>query len=113
MAGVLVKRSDKRIVEPQINSVVRIKKENHDVQILDLSRKGLRFGSKVQYKRGDRLKFVLQSSDDNSDLCLTIKARVINNYGSRADGVFEYGVSFSRVRYWYEVNCIHDYIYSK
>ena len=113
MAGVLVKRSDKRIVEPQINSVLIIKKENRDVQIIDLSRKGLRFGSEEQYKKGDKLKFALQSIDDNSELSLTIQARIINDYGSRTDGIYEYGVIFSRFRYWYEVNCIHNYIYSR
>jgi len=113
MAGVLVKRSDKRIVEPQISSVLRIKKENHEVHIIDLSRKGLRFGSKEQYKKGDKLKFLLQSTDDGSDLFLTIQAKVINVYGSKADGIYEYGVSFLRLRYWYEINCIHNYIYSQ
>jgi len=113
MAYVLVKRSDKRIVEPQINSTVKNKNECHDVQIIDLSRKGLRFRSCNQYRKGDRLKFELQSVDDNSSLALSIRAKVINEYGSKTDGMFEYGVSFFRLLYWYEMNCIHNYIYSQ
>jgi len=113
MAKVLVKRSDKRIVDPQINSVVKNKIDCHDVEILDLSRKGLRFKSTAQYKRGDKLKFELQSVDDNSSLSLSIRAKVINEYASNTDSMHEYGVRFFRLLYWYEMNCIHNYIYSK
>lgn len=113
MAKVLVKRSDKRIVEPQINSVIRDKTECYDVQILDLSRKGLRFRATNQYKKGDKLKFELQSVDGSSTLSLSIRAKVINEYGSKTDGTNEYGVRFFRLLYWYEMNCIHNYIYSR
>jgi len=113
MAKVLVKRSDKRIIEPQINSVIRDKVNCHDVQIIDLSRKGLRFRSKDQYKSGDKLKFELQSVDDSSTLSLSIRAKVINSYGIDADDMYEYGVKFFRLLYWYEMNCIHNYIYSR
>ena len=113
MAKVLVKRSDKRIIQPQINSVIKDKVDCHDVHIIDLSRKGLRFQSKDQYKKGDKLKFELQSIDDNSTLSLSIRAKVINDYGDAADGLHEYGVKFFRLLYWYEINCIHNYIYSK
>jgi len=113
MARVLVKRSDKRIIEPQINSIVKDKVESHDVHILDLSRKGLRFRSGDQYKKGDKLKFDLQSIDGSSALSLSIKAKIINEYGSKEDGMFEYGVKFFRLLYWYEMNCIHNYVYSQ
>ena len=112
MAKVLVKRSDKRIVEPQISSVIKTKVDCHDVHIIDLSRQGLRFKSTDQYKKGDRLKFELQSVDDNATLSLTIRARVINDYGKKEDGLYEYGVKFFRLLYLYEMNCIHNYIYS-
>jgi len=113
MAKVLVKRSDKRIIEPQLNSVIKDKVESRDVHILDLSRKGLRFRSGDQYKKGDKLKFEMQSVDGNSVLSLSIKAKIINEYGSKADKTFEYGVKFYRLLYWYEMNCIHNYIYSQ
>ena len=113
MAAVLVKRSDKRVVEPQIESVIIDKNGCHDVHISDLSRKGLRFGSNEQYKIGEKLKFKMQSTDDKADLSIIIKAKVINDYGSKADGMHEYGVTFIRFFYWYEMNCIHSYVYSR
>jgi hypothetical protein len=112
MSKVLVKRSDKRVVEPQINSVIKNKVECHDAQILDLSRKGLRFRSKDQFKKGDNIKFEMQSLDGDPTLSLKIGAKVINVYGSNTDGMFEYGVRFFRLLYWYEMNCIHNYVYS-
>ena len=113
MAKVLVKRFDKRIIEPQINSVIKDRVDSHDVHILDLSRKGLRFRSGNRYKQGDKLKFEMQSIDDSSALSLSIKAKIINEYGSKTDGMFEYGVKFFRMLFWYEMNCIHNYIYSQ
>jgi len=113
MAKVLVRRSDKRIIDPQISSVIKNKVDCLDACIIDLSRKGLRFKSKDQYKKGDKLKFELQSVDDSSALSLSIGAKVVNDYGASADGMYEYGVRFSRLLYWYEMNCIHNYIYSR
>ena len=116
MARVLVKRSDKRVIEPQISCVVSDKVKCYDVQILDLSRKGLRFRSKEQFKTGVKLKFDLQSNDDkdiSSALSFNIKAKVINDYGCNNEGQYEYGVRFFRVLYLYEMNCIHNYIYSR
>ena len=113
MVRVLVKRSDKRIIDPQIDSVIKGKIECYDVRIVDLSRKGLRFRSRDQYKKGDKLKFEMQSTDDKSILSLTIKAKIINDYGRNAEGLYEYGARFYRLPYWYEMNCIHNYIYSR
>ena len=113
MAKILVKRSDKRIVEPQINSVIKNRVECQDVHLLDLSRKGLRFRTLEQFKKGDRLKFELQSVDDSSSLSLCVRARIINDYGINGDGMHEYGVKFFRLLYWYEMNCIHNYIYTR
>ena len=111
MAKVLVKRSDKRVIEPPINSVIKNKVDCYGVQVIDLSRKGLRFRSEAQYKVGDKLKFELRSIDDSSDLSLSIGAKLINDYGTKADGKHEYGVRFFRLLYWYEMNCIHNYVY--
>jgi len=113
MVKVLVRRSDKRIADPQINSVIIDKTECHDVHIINLSRKGLRFRSKVQHNTGDRLKFELQSIDDTTSLSLSIGAKVINDYGKNSDEMYEYGVRFFRLLYWYEMNCIHNYVYSQ
>jgi len=113
MSKVLVKRSDKRIAELQINSVVRDKAESREVRVLDLSCKGLRFRSSDQFSKGDKLKFEMQSIDDDPALSLSIRGRIINEYGSIVEGTFEYGVRFLRLRYWYEMNCIHNYVYSK
>jgi hypothetical protein len=112
MSKVLVKRSDKRIIEPQINSVIKDRIECHDAQILDLSRMGLRFRSKDQFKKGDNLKFEMQSINGDPALSLKIGAKVINVYESKTDGMFEYGVRFFRLLYWYEMNCIHNYVHS-
>ena len=113
MTRVLVKRSDKRIKEPQITSIIRDKAEAHDIHVLDLSRKGLRFSTKDQHEKGEKLKFELQGIDVKSALSLNIKAKVINDYGRNKEGLYEYGVKFFRLQYWYEINCIHNYIYSR
>jgi len=113
MAKVLVRRSDKRIIDPRIVSIIKDRVDCYDVNILDISRKGLRFRSKDQYNKGDKLKFELQSTDDTSTLSLSIRAKVINDYGISSDGMYEYGVKFFRLLYWYEINCIHNYIYSR
>jgi hypothetical protein len=55
----------------------------------------------------------LQSIDEESALSLNIKARVINDYGRNSEGMYEYGVRFFRLLYWYEINSIHNYIYSR
>ena len=106
-------RGDKRIYfRPPINAAIKSKEQSDDVVITDISRSGLRFNSKAQYKEGDRLHFELQS-DDMRDLPHSIKATVVNKYGNVQDGKFAYGVRFHRIAYWYERNRIHDFVYSR
>jgi len=112
MTSVLVKRADRRIAEPPLTSVIKVRNERHDAQIIDLCRKGLRFKSETQYRNGDTLKFGLQNVEDSPPLSLSIKAKVINSYGRDDEGLYEYGVKFTKLSYWYEINCIHNYIYS-
>jgi len=107
----MARRSDKRLSDPQVSSKIKDKESTLDVDILNLSRKGLRFRSAAQYKAGDKLRFELSSTGEKSDLSLSIKAKVVNDYGSSSEGLHEYGVRFYRLLYWYEMNCIHDYVY--
>ena len=109
----MARRADKRLSDPQITSKIKHKKENLDVDVINPSRRGLRFKSGTEYKVGEKLKFELSSSDEVSNLSLNIKAKVVNDYGNKVDGVYEYGVRFYRLLYWYEMNCIHDYVYQR
>ena len=112
MIDMLARRSDKRIDDPRIISVIRNKELSHDADIVNISRKGLRFRSNGQFYKGDKLRFDLKSVDSDAALSLSIKAKVINDYGKTNEHTFEYGVRFLRLQYWYEMNCIHDYVYS-
>ena len=107
----MARRSDLRISDPHVSSKISSKERRLDVQIVNLSRRGLRFKSNTVYKLGDKLRFELNSSDENSNLSLSIRAKIINDYGSKDEGVYDYGVRFFRLLYWYEMNCIHDYVY--
>ena len=109
----MARRSDKRLSNPQMTSKIKRKDGNIDVDIVNISRRGLRFKSGSGFKSGEKLKFELHSSDGGSNLSLNIKAKIVNDYGNKDDGVFEYGVRFSRLLYWYEMNCIHDFVYMR
>ena len=106
-------RADKRVYfRPPIGAVIKNKTVSDDVFITDISRSGLRFNSKEQYKDGDR--FLIEiNKDDKNDLPHSIKATVINKYGNVQDGRYAYGVRFNRIAYWYERNRIHDFVYSR
>ena len=106
------RRADKRLSDPPVTSKVQQSSESFlDVDIINLSRKGLRFRSSTRYKTGDKLRFELSSIDKAASLSLSIRATVVNDYGSITEGQYEYGVMFFRLLYWYEMNCIHDYVY--
>ena len=107
----MARRSDKRLSNPHISSKIKRKNEYIDVNIVNISRRGLRFKSGAHYKVGEKLKFEMSSSDGVSDLSLSIRAKIVNDYGNKEEGVNEYGVRFFRLLYWYEMNCIHDYVY--
>ena len=108
----MARRADRRLADPPVDSVIRTKDNHHDVGIINLSRRGLRFRSKNRYKAGDKLWFELRSSDANSELSLSIRGKIVNEYGGESDSLHEYGVRFFRLLYWYEMNCIHNYVYS-
>lgn len=107
----MARRSDKRLSNPEITSKIKRKDTLIDVDIINISRRGLRFKSGSEFKVGEKLKFELGSIGGDSNLSLRIKAKVVNNYGNKTEGVYEYGVRFIRLLYWYEMNRIHDYVY--
>ena len=107
----MARRSDKRLTNPSVVSKIQKKELSLDAAIVNLSRRGLRFKSSTEYKKGEKIMFELNSNDQTSNLSLTIKAKIVNDYGPNRDGVHEYGVKFSRTLYWYEMNCIHNYVY--
>jgi len=108
----MARRTDRRIVNPSLKSVVRVNDQCHDVVIVNISRRGLRFRSSEQYNKGDRLRFELNSCDKTAALSLSIRAKIKNDYESAAGNTYEYGVVFSRLLNWYEMYCIHDFVYS-
>ena len=105
------KRADKRIcLDPPMNAVVRTKDQIIDVLITDISCSGVRFCSKEQWKRGNKLLFELPG-DYNAELPGKIKAKVKNEYGDAENGRHIYSAKFYRLSYWYERNRIHAFIY--
>ena len=106
------RRADKRVDEPKIVTMINGKGISHDVDVLNIGRGGLRFRSKVQYTKGDRVVFGLKIADAESELSLRIKAKVVNVYEGASD-MHEYGVRFFRLLYMYELGRIHDYVYSR
>ena len=113
------RRADKRLEDPHVNSTAQAKEEEIAVDIINLSRRGLRFRSTCKHSIGDKIRFCINSNDKMADLSLSIKAKVVNDYTDLTDdkpagapeGVYDYGVKFYRMLFWYEMNCIHDYVY--
>ena len=106
-------RADKRLYfNPSITAVIRSGEKTTEIFLTDICRSGLRFKTEELYKKGDKLLFELKS-DANNLLPGKIKAKVINEYGNTEDGRNQYGVRFFRISYWYEKNCIHNYVYSE
>jgi len=107
----MVRRSDKRVDHPQIESRVNCGKKCHDVEILNISRVGLRFRSSEKYKKGEKLLFELRGCKLNANLSIKIKGRVINEYNSKAEGEYEYGVKFIPLMQWNEMHIIHNFVH--
>jgi len=107
-----IKRQDRRMEAPRLTSVIEKKDQNLDVEVVNISRLGLRFRSDEAYSKGDRLKFILDSNDENASLSISIGARIVNDYGGEAGKAHEYGAKFTRILYWYEMRSIHDFIYA-
>jgi len=108
----MARRSDKRASNPPIKAIIEGKDQGHDVYVLDISRKGLRFSSSDQYQIGDKLTFGFSKGDSDISLSLSIKGKVVNDYGPGTGDMYEYGVKFSSLLHWYEMNCIHDFVYA-
>jgi len=106
-------RSDKRLYfKPTIAAVIRNEDRIDNVTITNISRTGLGFQTEELYYKGDKLLINLKRDKKNL-LPRKIKAKVVNEYGLTEYGLKEYGVRFFRVSYWYEKNCIHNYVYSE
>ncbi|MDR0325011.1 MAG: PilZ domain-containing protein [Oscillospiraceae bacterium] len=93
---------------PQIRAVIRGKEQHHDVAVVDICRRGLRFYSEKEQKKGEVLNIELYISDADRSLALGIKAKILNDYGNH-----HYGVKFYRFLYLWEMSCIERFIYRK
>jgi len=94
-----------------MTSVILNKDEKHEVQVLNLSRKGLRTQTTGRHKKGDKLQFEFDKGSANVTLSLKIWAKIVNDYGAGINDTNEYGVKFFSLLDWYEMNCIHDFVY--
>ena len=106
-------RGDKRLYfDPSITGAIRTRDKTVEVHLTNISSSGLAFQTEEQFKKGDKLLLELKS-DSNYLLPQKIKAKIINEYGDKENGCYEYGVRFLRISYWYEKNCIHNFVYSE
>ena len=106
------KRADTRLTDPHLTVTVRCKKQKQDVTLLNISSHGLRFKATDAYEVGEKLWFDIRSKEEKPILSLSIKGKIINNYGSSDDNLHEYGVSFYRFRFMNEIERIHYYVYT-
>ena len=107
------KRADKRVNNPPIVSVVRSGENSHNVNILNISRKGLRFRSGVEYNKGDKMTFDFSKGDADVSLSLSIRGKIVNEYGATANAdTYEYGVKFFSLLHWHEMSIIHSFVYA-
>lgn len=107
------KRADRRIdFKPPKNAVIKTKTRQTDVLLTDISCSGLRFLTKDQFEKGEKVSLELLN-DDEMDFLNNLKAKIKNEYGKSEDGSNIYGVKFFRISCWYERTNIHTYIYSE
>jgi len=107
----VARRADKRIADPKVASEAKVKKTPHNIEILNISRGGLRFKSNEEFEKNDVLWFDLRSTDAHTDLSLSIRGKVVNLYGKNETDSYEYGVKFFHILHWYEMNCIHNFVH--
>ena len=107
----MARRSDERLYKPQIESVEGNKNDYYNVEILDISRVGLRFRSEKPYEKGGKVLLKLHGSDSEVDISVTVKGTIINAYTSGVEGAFEYGVKFNAIFQWHEMNLIHNFVH--
>jgi len=106
------KRADTRLPAPDLIAVVRCKKQKQEVELLNISSHGLRFKTATDYKVGEKLWFDIKSKEEKPKLSVSIKGKIINDYGTSDDDLHEYGVSFYRFRFMNEMERIHYYVYT-
>ena len=106
------KRADTRLPAPDLIANVRCKKQTKEALLLNISSHGLRFKSDTEYKLGEKLWFDIKSKEEKPTLSVSIKGKIINNYGSCEDGLSDYGVSFYRFRFMNESEHIHYYVHT-
>jgi len=106
------KRADKRLNNPPVSSVIKDKDNSYHVDILNISRRGLRFRSSVQHTKGDKILFGFSKGDDELSLSMNIRGKIVNDYPSKIENAYEYGVKFSSLLHWYEMSLIHNFVYA-
>ena len=106
------KRADTRLSAPDLIADVRGKKQKKEALLINISSHGLRFKTDTEYKIGEKLWFDIKSKEEKPKLSVSIKGKIINNYGSSEDGLNEYGVSFYRFRFMNEIEHIHYYVHT-
>jgi len=106
------KRTDRRIEYPKLTAEAWTKENKHEVEVINISRKGLRFKSKEKYDKGINLMFDLNSTDPSVELSLSIKGKIVNEYSNNNEGEHEYGAKFMRLTHWYEMYRVHDFVYA-
>jgi len=112
MLGVISKRADTRLAHPELSVNVRIDETNHEVDIKNISSRGVRFSTETEFKKGDKLWLDIRSNNEKTPLSVSIKGRVVNDYGTGDDNKNNYGVHFNRLRFSDEIESIHRYVYS-
>ena len=112
MFGVISKRAATRLSEPELSAAIRSKKQRQDVELMNISSIGLRFKSATEYNIGEKLWFDIHSNEEKPLLSLSIKGKILNEYGSGDDNQHEYGVKFNRFRFMNEIERIHYYVHT-
>ena len=108
------KRAATRLSEPNLSVSIRRKKQSQrqDALLLNISSIGIRFNSAETYDIGEKLWIDIHSNEEKPQLSLSIKGKVINDYGSGDDNLHGYGVKFYRFRFMNEIERIHYYVHT-
>ena len=106
------KRADTRLSQPDMKAVVRCKKQKQDALLLNISSYGVRFKTEAVYKTGEKLWFDITSNDEKPLLSVSIKGKIINDYGRSNDNLNDYGAKFYSFRFINERESIHHYVHT-
>jgi hypothetical protein len=109
------KRKDRRSSKVVFKAEVSHNMHVINVDILDISRTGLKFASEKKIQQGSRIgiSFLVKDTDKAADLevRLSLNAKVINEYGIDSKGRFVYGVKFNRIFSWYDMRRIEKLVW--